>query len=162
MRREGEARLAACTTPPCRAQVEADLLNRLAFGRPFPLSEHEEVRPVPGIPLRNGVFRIGHPPATGGVDILPVGGSHILLRGVESFLGPAPRECRRIVAQGRLGPDGIARMTALYDLDLSFTLQVLSPTRIELRPIDGRAERDPPLCAPNGTIFGYYDAVERR
>jgi len=162
MRREGEARLATCATPACRERVEADLLNRLAFGRDFEVHEGEEVRPVPGIPLRMGVFRIGRVPATGGVDLLPVGGNDILLRSDPSLFEPEPRGCRSVIAHGQLGPDGVARMTTLDDLGLRFTLHVLSPTRIALRPIGGSSQRHPPLCAPNGKIFGEYETPALR
>jgi hypothetical protein len=161
MRREAEARLAACATVACRQQAEADLLSRLRFYREYRLPGDVESGAVPFIRLRTGVLRIGGDRLQGGVDILPLDGDEILVRVAPDPTEQIRRRCRGVVAQGRLGADGVAHMTSLDEMGLRFTLHITSHARIELRPIDGRAKRDPPLCAPNGTIFGYYDAVER-
>jgi hypothetical protein len=155
-RQEGERRLAACEDSACRREVESDLLNRLRFAR------GQMSDPVPGIPWSTGVFRIEEERILGGLSLLPLGGERILLQVSTSEADQVRWMCEGVLAQGRLGADGVAHLTTIHDEHIRFVLRTVNPRRIELVPLEEEFDRYHRLCGAGGTIFGYYDAAEPR
>ena len=148
-------RVAKCPDPACRKTELTDATARLKFA----LGENSREQPFP---LRHPTYAMKSTDVYGQLTVLPLTAGDLLVR-IDTHHRDQARWMCSLLAAGRLGSNGTARLRAIDDFVEAegsvFELQVISDKHVILR---GTVDLSEDTVCNVGTIYGTYHAVEER